>query len=161
LWKSRKIQLLRFSDYYINLPLWGYSFLISLYWDSYVINCLSLAYPSTHRYRKAKIDCLSFVMCLLLAQPIIALFSSFFAAAVYSTNEANKAGGTRHWAVYILRCLCIYIIEINIHKMLIASQFTFWLLNQWHYNQVQKLLLHRYLLHFSLGLCGLILFSKF
>jgi hypothetical protein len=47
-----------------------------------------------HRYRKAKIDCLSFVMCPLLAQPIIAIFSSFFAAAVYSTNEANKAGGT-------------------------------------------------------------------
>jgi len=37
-----------------------------------------------HRYQKAKIDCLSFVMCPLLAQPIIAFFSSFFAAAVYS-----------------------------------------------------------------------------
>jgi hypothetical protein len=48
-----------------------------------------------HRYRKAKIDCLSFVMCPLLAQPIIAFFSSFFDAAVYSTNEANKAGSTR------------------------------------------------------------------
>jgi hypothetical protein len=31
-------------------------------------------------------------MCLLLAQLIIGFFSSFFAAAVYSTNEANKAG---------------------------------------------------------------------
>jgi hypothetical protein len=40
----------------------------------------------------AKIDCLSFVMCPLLAQLIIGFFSSFFAAAVYSTNEANKAG---------------------------------------------------------------------
>ncbi len=37
----------------------------------------------------AKIDCLSFVMCLLLGQFIIGFF---FAAAVYSTNEANKAG---------------------------------------------------------------------
>jgi hypothetical protein len=50
----------------------------------------------SHRYQKAKIDCLSFVMCPLLAQPIIAFFSSFFAAAVYSTNEAKKAAGTRH-----------------------------------------------------------------
>jgi hypothetical protein len=33
-------------------------------------------------------------MCPLLAQPIIAFFSSFFAAAIYCTNEANKAGGT-------------------------------------------------------------------
>jgi hypothetical protein len=34
---------------------------------------------------------LNFVMCLLLAQLIIGFFS-LFAAAVYSTNEANKAG---------------------------------------------------------------------
>jgi hypothetical protein len=42
----------------------------------------------------AKIDCLSFVMCLLLVQLIIGFFS-FFAADVCNTNEANKAGGTR------------------------------------------------------------------
>jgi hypothetical protein len=48
-----------------------------------------------HRFRKAKIDCLSFVMSQLLVQPIIAFFSSFFAVAAYSTNEANKAGGMR------------------------------------------------------------------
>jgi hypothetical protein len=35
-------------------------------------------------------------MCLLLAQLIIGFFSFFFAAAVYSTNEANKAGGMCH-----------------------------------------------------------------
>jgi len=57
---------------------------------------LSPALSRNHRYQKAKIDCLSFVMYPLLAQPIIAFFSSFFAAAVYSTNEANKAGSTRH-----------------------------------------------------------------
>ncbi len=39
----------------------------------------------------AKIDCLSFVMRPLLAQLIIGFFSCF-AAAVYSTNVANKAG---------------------------------------------------------------------
>jgi hypothetical protein len=31
-------------------------------------------------------------MCLLLAQLKTGFFSIFFAAAVYSTNEANKAG---------------------------------------------------------------------
>jgi hypothetical protein len=42
---------------------------------------------------RPKIDCLSFVMCPLPAQLIIGFFSFlFFAAAVYSTNEANKAG---------------------------------------------------------------------
>jgi hypothetical protein len=40
---------------------------------------------------RPKIDGLSFVMCLLLAQLKIGFFS-FFAVAVYSTNEANKAG---------------------------------------------------------------------
>ncbi len=45
------------------------------------------AVASSHRYRKAKIDCLSFVMCPLLAQLIIAFFFLFFfAAAIYSTN---------------------------------------------------------------------------
>jgi hypothetical protein len=43
---------------------------------------------SNHRYQKAKIDYLSFVMCPLLAQ----LKIGFFAVAVYSTNEANKTG---------------------------------------------------------------------
>ncbi len=41
---------------------------------------------------RPKIDCLSFVMCPLLAQLKIGFFSSFFVAAVYSTNEANKGG---------------------------------------------------------------------
>jgi hypothetical protein len=35
------------------------------------------------------------------------------------------------------------------------------LLNQWRYNQVQKLMLPRCLLNFSLELCGLILLSNF
>ncbi len=35
------------------------------------------------------------------------------------------------------------------------------MLNQWCYNQVQKLVLHRYLLNFSFRLCGLISFSDF
>ena len=55
-----------------------------------------------HRYRKAKIDCLRFVMCPLLAQLEIGFFSSFSAAAVYSTNEANKAGRKQS---IIFRCL--------------------------------------------------------
>ncbi len=38
------------------------------------------------------IDCLSFVMCPLLAQLKTGFFSIFFAVAVYSTNEANKSG---------------------------------------------------------------------
>jgi hypothetical protein len=70
-----------------------------LQWMSVVgYGCLWMlidVYECNHRHQKAKIDCLSFVMCPLLAQPIIAFFSSFFAAAVYSTNEANKADGMR------------------------------------------------------------------
>ncbi len=42
-----------------------------------------------HRSRRRKIDCLSLFMCPLLAQLIIIAFFSFFAAAVYSTNEEN------------------------------------------------------------------------
>jgi hypothetical protein len=43
-----------------------------------------------HRYRKAKIDCLSLFMCPLLAQLEIGFFSSFSAAAVYSTNKQTR-----------------------------------------------------------------------
>ncbi len=57
-----------------------------------------------HRYRKAKIDCLSLFMCPLLAQLKIGFFSSFSAAAVYSTNETNKAGLKQS---IIFRCLCL------------------------------------------------------
>ncbi len=43
-----------------------------------------------HRYRKAKIDCLSLFMCPLLAQLKIGFFSSFSATAVYSTNKQTR-----------------------------------------------------------------------
>jgi hypothetical protein len=50
----------------------------------------------------AKIDWLSLFMCPLLAQLKIGFFSSFSDAAVYSTNEANKAGLKQS---IIFRCL--------------------------------------------------------
>jgi hypothetical protein len=53
------------------------------------VDCFTVA---TIDIDRPKIDCLSFVMCPLLAQLKIGFFSSFFAAAVYRTNEANKAG---------------------------------------------------------------------
>jgi hypothetical protein len=59
----------------------------------------------THRYRKAKIDCLSLFMCPLLAQLKIGFFSSYSAAAVYSTNETNKAGLKQS---IIFRCLWLH-----------------------------------------------------
>jgi hypothetical protein len=64
----------------------------------------------SHRYGKAKIDCLRFVMCLLLAQLKIDFFSSFSAAAVYSTNEANKAGLKQS---IIFRCLWSELAEFS------------------------------------------------
>ncbi len=53
---------------------------------------LSVNIGANHRHLSI-IDCLNFVMCLLLALLIIGFFSFFFAAAVCSTNEANRAGG--------------------------------------------------------------------
>jgi hypothetical protein len=46
----------------------------------------------SHRHL-SNIDCLSFVMFLQIAPVLIGVF---FAAAVNSTNEANKAGGMGH-----------------------------------------------------------------
>jgi hypothetical protein len=51
---------------------------------------------STIDIESSKIDCLRFVVCPLLAQLITGFFSSFSAAAIHSTNEANKAGGMCH-----------------------------------------------------------------
>ncbi len=58
-------------------------------------------YLNTNHRHLSNIDCLSFVMCSLLTPLIIGFFSFFFATAVSSTNEANKAGGKCHKAVYI------------------------------------------------------------
>ena len=62
-------------------------------------HCISFV----HRYLK-NIDCLSFVVCLLIAPHLPNHFLPFFVAAINSTNEANKAGGTCHKAV-IFGCL--------------------------------------------------------
>jgi hypothetical protein len=47
----------------------------------------------------------------------------FFAAAVYSTNEANKAGSMCRQAVYILRCLCIeqHVLDTNAGKQVSSA----------------------------------------
>jgi hypothetical protein len=74
---------------------------VPLYW-SFPFSKDSLIKDDSHRYRKAKIDCLRFVMCPLLGQLEIGFFSSFSAAAVYSTNEANKASLKQS---IIFRCL--------------------------------------------------------
>ncbi len=50
-------------------------------------------------------------MCPLLAQLKTGSFSIFFAAAVYSTTEANKASLKQS---IILRCLCLLLTLINI-----------------------------------------------
>ncbi len=49
---------------------------------------------------KQNIDCLRFVIYLLLAQHFF-LFFFFFAAATNSTSETNKAGGICHYSVYL------------------------------------------------------------
>jgi len=57
-------------------------------------------------------------MCPLLAQLEIGFFSSFSAAAVYSTNEANKAGLKQSiifrclWSIYSqFSMICCYITQ--------------------------------------------------
>jgi hypothetical protein len=51
--------------------------------------------PYSYISKVSKIDCLRFVMCLLLVPVLKGFFSFFFAVAVYSTNKANKAGSMR------------------------------------------------------------------
>ncbi len=56
---------------------------------------LFMMFGDDHRYLKAKRDCLSFVMLPATSAAHHSLLFSFFAAAVYSTISANKAGGMR------------------------------------------------------------------
>jgi hypothetical protein len=56
-------------------------------------------------------------MCPLLAQIIIGFFSFFFAVAVYSTNEVNKAGLKQSLF------LVVYGRRLNIKKSADASAF--------------------------------------
>jgi hypothetical protein len=60
-------------------------------------------------------------MCLLLAQLEIGFFSSFSAAAVYSTNEANKAGLKQS---IIFRCLWICLISSYFGSFIEGSHTT-------------------------------------
>jgi hypothetical protein len=64
-----------------------------------MLNVIMLCHYDEHIYLK-NIDCLSFVVCPLLAphlpRHLPFLFLFFFAAAINSTNEANKAGGMLH-----------------------------------------------------------------
>jgi hypothetical protein len=80
-----------------------------VYWNFDQQMSLSKSKCWHHRYRKAKIDCISLFMCPLLAQLKIGFFSSFSAAAVYSTNETNKAGLKQS---IILRCLWLAFIHL-------------------------------------------------
>jgi hypothetical protein len=48
-----------------------------------------------HRYQKSKTDCLRFVMRPLLTLVFQGFFFFSSAVTINSTNEANKAGGTR------------------------------------------------------------------
>ena len=51
---------------------------------------------SIHRYRKSLNRLLKVCYVPATSAVSIAFFSSFFAAAINSTNEANKAAGMRH-----------------------------------------------------------------
>ncbi len=59
------------------------------------LTCLSVNIGANHRHLSI-IDCLNFVMCLLLALLALGFFSFFFCCGHLSTNEANRAGGTCH-----------------------------------------------------------------
>ncbi len=61
----------------------------------------SMENGTAHRYRKTKNRLLK--VCYVPATS--ASLPRLFYAAINNTNEANKAGGTCHKAVYILRCL--------------------------------------------------------
>jgi hypothetical protein len=54
-----------------------------------------LAIILSHRYRKSLNILLAVCYVPATSAVLVAFFSSFFAAAINSTNEANKAAGTR------------------------------------------------------------------
>jgi hypothetical protein len=58
-----------------------------------------------HRYKKYLNRLLKVCYVPATSAILIAFCSSFFAVAINSTNESNKAAGMRHLAVYLLRCL--------------------------------------------------------
>ncbi len=59
-------------------------------WPKQLLGSLRLALAID--IESPQIDCLKFVMCPQVAP----IFQGFFAAAINSTNEANKAGGMCH-----------------------------------------------------------------
>jgi len=58
-----------------------------------------------HIYQKSLNRLLNVCYVPTTSAVLIAFFSSFFAATINSTNEANKEAGMHHYAVYLFRCL--------------------------------------------------------
>ncbi len=46
--KQKNTTFVRFSDYSLNIPLWGHGFLISIHWDGYASICLTFSVPKRH-----------------------------------------------------------------------------------------------------------------
>ncbi len=65
-----------------------------------MMNMLKVIHRHVHRYRKSKIDCLSFVYVPATSAAHNSFPFCFFAAAIYSTNEENMC-----CYATILRCL--------------------------------------------------------
>ncbi len=57
---------------------------------------ISVLLPCTHRYQKSLNRLLKVCYAPTTSTVLIAFFSSFFDAAINSTNEANKAAGMCH-----------------------------------------------------------------
>ncbi len=60
---------------------------------------------TAHRYWKSLTRLLKVCYVPATIAALKDLFSSFFAVAINSINEANKEAGMRHYTVYLLRCL--------------------------------------------------------
>ncbi len=71
-----------------------------------------------HRYQKAKIDCLSFVMCPLLAQLIIAFFCCGRLQYYFSKQGRRYAPLS---SLYILRCL--WMLDYLFFSLLVKKKF--------------------------------------
>ncbi len=84
-------------------------------------------------------------------------------------REKNREGGRKSErerdVEYVQNCLFLKGMTGALapfsYLLYIECSFTYWLLNQWCYNQVQKLVLHSYPVNFPLRFCVLILFGDF
>ncbi len=111
--KQKNSTFVRLSGYYLNIPLWGHSFQISLHLESYALISLPLEHPSDIEIQLCRPLALSFHLFL----QIFILFTFSVLLSIYS-NEALSPTRWQYQSQVVFKTTIIYFTKYRMHQLL-------------------------------------------